>query len=176
MAKAHAGVMATSPAGQESGKRTRSGAAQPAGKRKKAPAVAGVAQPPSEGSAAGKSDPKPPTAARHRLCPGRGRASQPVVAPDRGSQPVVVDGSRVLASGGASEPVALPEAVREASDSNRCRGDDTLCRICGSCPTDPNIEDEELRAVCDYRSVLVWLDPADVTGFLAAAKKTQGLL
>ena len=50
-------VMCPAPAGQESGKRTRSGAAQPAGKRKKAPAVAGVAQPPSEGSAAGKSPP-----------------------------------------------------------------------------------------------------------------------
>ena len=116
-------VMAKAGSGQKSGKRPRSCAAQPRpsppGKRRRAPAVAGDAQPPSEGSAAGKSDPKPPTAARHRLCPGRGRASQPVVVPDRASQPVVVDGSRVLASGGASEPVALPEAVREASRRNK---------------------------------------------------------
>ena len=52
-------VMATAPAGQESGKRTRCGASHPAGKRKKAPAVAEVAQPPLEGSAAGKSPSRP---------------------------------------------------------------------------------------------------------------------
>ena len=60
-------------------------------------------------------------------------------------------------------------------NENRCRGDDTLCRICVSSSTDPKIEDEELRAVRDYRSVLVDLDPADVSVFLAAAQKTQDL-
>ena len=59
---------------------------------------------------------------------------------------------------------------------SRCRGDDTLCRTCLSGPTDPKIEAEELRAVRDYRSVLVNLDLADVSGVLAAAKQTQDLL
>ena len=42
----------------------------------------------------------------------------------------------------------------------------------------PKIKDEALRAVhdYDYRSVLVGLDPADISGFLAAAQKTQDLL
>ena len=38
------------------------------------------------------------------------------------------------------------------------------------------MEGETLQAVRDYRSVLVNLDPADVSGFLAAAEKTQDLL
>ena len=51
-----------------------------------------------------------------------------------------------------------------------------FCRRCLSSTTAPQIEDEDLRAVRDYRSVLVNLDPADVSGFLAAARTAQDLL
>ena len=58
-----------------------------------------------------------------------GSAPQPVVVSDssgRASPPVVVDGSRVLASGGASEPVALPDAVRDIGKGESSR--QALCQ------------------------------------------------
>ena len=63
-------------------------------------------------------------------------------------------------------------------NTTRSRGDDMVCRSCLSSTMGPKIKDEALRAVhdYDYRSVLVGLDPADITGFLAAAQKTQDLL
>ena len=82
---------------------------------------------------------------------------------------------RYLEARSATDVCVCVRQIRGCNKS-RSRGTDRLCITCVSSTTGPKIEDEDLQAVRDYRSVLVNLDPADVIGFLAAAEKAQDLL